>query len=351
MATPELVEQAKQGNPDAISDLINQSLQPKGITVTASINQKSLIILAESEKTPDQKLVTQAIEKGIVALKPKGIERMILKGKASHQKNPAWRQVLDLAPPLSPKQPLLAKIQHLQSNSTTSQVLTRLKGAQEMINTALLASILLTVLVGGRNFSSATGSYWEYRVEGIEDSFFELKMQELGAQGWELASARRAISGEGETSQGLYEVIFRRPVTAMRARRNLHEVKQAQAELAREITQDLAELRLNSTLRAQQTHWILNDRLAASPIELDLTAFKSDDKYAYDLTLVDANKAQVTAIAQQPGLKSYIGAVFIVGDSAETIVCGTEAASKKTPPSPTLFGSEPRCADGTQPVD
>jgi hypothetical protein len=53
---------------------------------------------------------------------------------------------------------------------------------------------------------------WEYKIEGISDSELRSELARLGDGGWELAFARRAISGEGGERQGMYEVILKRPL-------------------------------------------------------------------------------------------------------------------------------------------
>ncbi|MBD2261146.1 type IV pilin-like G/H family protein [Pseudanabaena sp. FACHB-2040] len=350
MSSSTLVEQAKQGDPDAIASLINQSLQPKGITVNATLNRNFLTILAESETTPDQKSVTQSIEKGIGALKPQGIERIVIKGKASGQKSPAWRSLVELAQPAAEGIAADAKVRQWRGSGRARQALTWLKGTRDLLNTALLAGILLALLAGSRNLGPSR-EYWEYTVEGVEDGLFELTMQELGAQGWELASARRAVSGEGEYSEGLYEVIFRRPVTAAQARRNLKEAQASQATLAIEGSERLARLRLSSALRAQQFYRITEDRLASSFRELELSSLENDEDYTYSLTVINDRAAQVTAVGKQPGLRSYVGAVFVVGSSTEIIICSSEQPSQTAPPTPTLSGSTPQCAEGSQVAD
>ncbi len=55
---------------------------------------------------------------------------------------------------------------------------------------------------------------WNYRIEAFEDESFTAKIGLLGDEGWELASARRAVSGEGKTSKGIYECIFIKRKTA-----------------------------------------------------------------------------------------------------------------------------------------
>jgi hypothetical protein len=42
-------------------------------------------------------------------------------------------------------------------------------------------------------------------------------MQELGAAGWELISARRATTERNGKTEGMYEMIFRRPGVAVEA--------------------------------------------------------------------------------------------------------------------------------------
>ena len=60
-------------------------------------------------------------------------------------------------------------------------------------------------------FHQRAAPSWEYRIEGIKDEEFLQELNRIGNAGWEIASARRAISGRGEESEGLYEVIFKRP--------------------------------------------------------------------------------------------------------------------------------------------
>lgn len=51
---------------------------------------------------------------------------------------------------------------------------------------------------------------WEYIIISFPDSELEEGMNKLGEEGWELVFARRAITGSGEFTRGVYEMIFRR---------------------------------------------------------------------------------------------------------------------------------------------
>lgn len=49
---------------------------------------------------------------------------------------------------------------------------------------------------------------YEYRIDGFPDSVFTERLGAAGAEGWDLASARRAVSDR----EGIYEVILKRPL-------------------------------------------------------------------------------------------------------------------------------------------
>jgi hypothetical protein len=88
--------------------------------------------------------------------------------------------------------------------------------ASSIIITILLLSILgvlIADLITDRQVlrQSAPVAQWEYRIEGIADDKFDDEMKKLGDAGWEMVFARRAVSGEGYSSKGLYECIFRKP--------------------------------------------------------------------------------------------------------------------------------------------
>jgi hypothetical protein len=76
----------------------------------------------------------------------------------------------------------------------------------------ILVAICANLIFGGK----AQVVCWEYKVVSVRDYQFEETMKNLGARGWELAFARRALSGGGEgflssLSEGVYECIFKRP--------------------------------------------------------------------------------------------------------------------------------------------
>ena len=53
---------------------------------------------------------------------------------------------------------------------------------------------------------------FEYLVAAPGDTLFEVEMNALGKQGWEIVSARRATSGSEYSRSASYEVILNRPI-------------------------------------------------------------------------------------------------------------------------------------------
>ncbi len=51
---------------------------------------------------------------------------------------------------------------------------------------------------------------WQYRIISLRDADFEQGMRNAGDQGWDLAFARRAVTGTASSTEGVYECIFKR---------------------------------------------------------------------------------------------------------------------------------------------
>lgn len=89
---PNFRELAKQGDPQAISTLINHSLQPKGITAKSTFHQGCLSILLESADVPNQSMSVAFIEKGIIGLESTVIQQVKVRGQRIGSKSVAWSQ-------------------------------------------------------------------------------------------------------------------------------------------------------------------------------------------------------------------------------------------------------------------
>ncbi|MEM9220485.1 MAG: hypothetical protein AAGD25_39955 [Cyanobacteria bacterium P01_F01_bin.150] len=120
MTTPQLLQQAKQGDPDAIAQLMNQSLETKGIKATVSRQADLLKVLLNSENELNQSLLTQFIYKGIQNLNIPGVTTVEVTGQS--QSAGPWIQTLALqsSPPIlnTPPAPQVPPppTQQIQSN-------------------------------------------------------------------------------------------------------------------------------------------------------------------------------------------------------------------------------------------
>lgn len=75
---------------------------------------------------------------------------------------------------------------------------------------AWIAAICLVMIAALLFANQFVPQKWEYMIVSPEDAEFTKAMDRLGADGWELVSARRATSGSGGDAS--YEMILKRPV-------------------------------------------------------------------------------------------------------------------------------------------
>ncbi|MEG4801360.1 hypothetical protein QUB63_15855 [Microcoleus sp. ARI1-B5] len=88
----QLVEMAKQGKPKAIAILINQLLQPKGISATAGFKEGWLHVILESAEVPNQEATATYIHKKLGTLKSQFLTHVKIHGRQLGHKTVAWTQ-------------------------------------------------------------------------------------------------------------------------------------------------------------------------------------------------------------------------------------------------------------------
>jgi hypothetical protein len=104
MTPQNLLELAKQGDAKAIATLMNSQLQPKGLKAKVSIANNCLMVIAESihpdsTQPPSHSFIVNFVRKGISALNPEEINRVVVWGKAPGNKSPSWREDFKLSEP------------------------------------------------------------------------------------------------------------------------------------------------------------------------------------------------------------------------------------------------------------
>jgi hypothetical protein len=98
MTPQEVLNAAKQGNPEAITALINRALQPKGITARAKLVNGTLQVMLEGNITPNQSESVAYVAKGIKGLGIPGISHLIIAGRAVGSEQLEWTERIELIP-------------------------------------------------------------------------------------------------------------------------------------------------------------------------------------------------------------------------------------------------------------
>ncbi len=96
MTKPHIMELAKQGDVEAISELINRSLQPKGVTATVQLTQGHLYVTLSAAKVPSQKVFAPLIHQGMIALAAPSIQSLTVAGLAAGSSSPNWVEEFNL---------------------------------------------------------------------------------------------------------------------------------------------------------------------------------------------------------------------------------------------------------------
>lgn len=215
MTATNLLEQAKQGDTQAIVSLMNKALEPKKITVKASIKDDSFTIIAEAKEVPEQSFFVDYVQTSIAKLQLRKIQFLYIRGQVTGSKFPAWRQTINL----KENEVLQTPIINTQTTSANSKaksnqfnIFNILIQCREIINTVFLGGILGILVFNLWWQQQPKNLQYEYKIESFEDLVFDTGINRLGDEGWELVFARRALTGEEYSRRGIYECIFRRPI-------------------------------------------------------------------------------------------------------------------------------------------
>lgn len=228
-----LLNLAKQGKPGAIAALLNQSFQKEGWSFKASLKDAELKLVLEGKIPPPLEQVRDRLHRGLANIKPENVEIIALEARKSGEAQPIWKEKFLLktgqkiseaaealsvnlsalpAKKLLPVNPSVAATSHETGPETNIwKLLWHYREIGYFLVLVLIVSVLMTGF-GEQRQARSTLVRWEYRVESFEDSIISTQMDRLGAEGWEMVSARRALSGEDGARRSLYECIFKRPL-------------------------------------------------------------------------------------------------------------------------------------------
>lgn len=95
--TDNLLQLAKQGNPEAIAGLMNRGLVSQGIRATVELVGDRLRVVLVSERLPNQAAAVDYVRRGLLALGMSGISRVEVCGQQANQGVPVWREEFAIA--------------------------------------------------------------------------------------------------------------------------------------------------------------------------------------------------------------------------------------------------------------
>jgi hypothetical protein len=102
MTQSNLLELAKQGDPQAIATLMNRSLQPKGMTALVGFQGDRLKVLLESAQVPNRQAMIAFVRNGITSLGLQSIQSIEITSRQVGNPAPIWTEEIVLKPSTTP---------------------------------------------------------------------------------------------------------------------------------------------------------------------------------------------------------------------------------------------------------
>ncbi|WP_208734615.1 hypothetical protein, partial [Corallococcus praedator] len=96
MTQANLLEQARSGDSQAIAQLMNRTLKPKGITATVDRTGDRLTVHLEAAQLPNRQAMATFVQNGILGLKTQVIREIEIRGQQTGDDRAAWVQEIYL---------------------------------------------------------------------------------------------------------------------------------------------------------------------------------------------------------------------------------------------------------------
>ncbi|MBW4652115.1 MAG: hypothetical protein KME20_03525 [Kaiparowitsia implicata GSE-PSE-MK54-09C] len=102
MSQPNLIEQAKHGDPQAIATLMNRTLQPRGMSAAVERQGDRLQVKLEGQYVPNRQVLVAFVKNGVDNLAIETIQTVEVLGQEFGAVRPAWSEELQLTAGSSP---------------------------------------------------------------------------------------------------------------------------------------------------------------------------------------------------------------------------------------------------------
>jgi hypothetical protein len=115
MTDSNVLQRAREGNPDAIAVLMNHSLKSKGMHAMVQRAGDRLLVNLETATPPDQALLTKFVNQGVQSLQLETIDTVIVAGRMKGSDRPAWTSTLHLKSNISQADGVQTNASHVSS--------------------------------------------------------------------------------------------------------------------------------------------------------------------------------------------------------------------------------------------
>ncbi|MBD2107631.1 hypothetical protein [Nodosilinea sp. FACHB-13] len=168
MAPPSLLEQAKDGNAAAIATLMNQALQPKGVTVRCDRQDGYLQLWLTGQTLPPQTATVSYVRRGLERLQVTSITVLQIYAEQADQREPGWGVEVDLSAATDEVRPLTLESE-FDRQPEASEELTEpdVAGSESLAPGTIAHAYALLGLEQGDSLKK------------VEDTYFKLKAQTL----------------------------------------------------------------------------------------------------------------------------------------------------------------------------
>ncbi len=357
----QLLNLAKQGNPQAIASLMNSVLEPKGVTTNAELTDDCLSIVVRSEKPLNQAAIVSFVRSGIGALGAASIRKV--KVSAQTGALPVWTEEFQLGS--VPRQPTpildLASSQALRSDShhpTTSgswaqriiqqvsssaladKFFPKVSSTKPKRPSAIARSLPVPPIVQQLLLQINPSNQWMV-LGGMAAIAF--------ASGGIVAAVTNAAMPKTPTAKAIPKASF--PAAMVPATAHPEHTTQSLTDLTIVVQQNEVKDYLTKMSQAQQAFYQTNGRFASSLADLEKsTSVPKSAYYAYKLMVTDQTQARLTAVPKTEKLKSYVSAILANSANAATmttILCESAQPSTLAPATPEVSGDAIACEAGS----
>lgn len=390
MEQSNLLELAKQGEPNAIAALMNAVLKPKGITAQARFEQEVLCIALESPKPLNQDTLVTFIRKGLLELGNQSIQTVRAQGKRTGEKDFTWTKEFFVhpvptvvaepevspippgstdavpsesksalsAPEMTPESPVTPEDSSQPEKETPVEVDSGVAIAEDVASDAEPTEEGLTLTAAEESSEVATDETPEIEIadedEALEEEAIddELEPQSLRAWiklHWRVYSLPVLLVIVGGFFAGGTMAFWS---TSKVQNQDFGEELFQPREQTAENKQSEAEKYLKAMNKAQEEFFQKHKRFAKSLEELERSAnlIAQSYSYAYRLRVTESakstqgNRSLITASPRETGLQSYVGAVFVLPTGTSSIICQTPKPSMQAPAAPQVVKKKLGCA-------